>query len=131
MPAFVDVAGRFVGVFVGAAPPAGSIEVASAPADARQVWLFPGWSPAPADQRIAPLAFLRRFTAAERATIRAAAAASPELADWVDQSRTAREIELGHPQTLAGLDALVAAGLISQARRAAIATTPVTVEERP
>lgn len=77
--------------------------------------------PAPPARRvIPPLEFLQRFTAAERAAIRAAAAASPELADWIDQARFAREIELDAATTLAGLDALVAAGLLSAARRAAV-----------
>jgi hypothetical protein len=76
---------------------------------------------APAARRIIPpLEFLQRFTAAERTTIRAAAAASPELADWIDQARFAREIDLDAPTTAAGLDALVAAGLLTAERRAAV-----------
>ena len=76
---------------------------------------------APAVHRIIPpLEFLQRFTAAERAAIRAAATASPELADWIDQARFAREIELDAPTTAAGLDALVAAGLLTAERRAVV-----------
>ena len=67
-----------------------------------------------------PLEFLLRFTAAERTAIRAAAAVSPELADWIDQARFAREIELDAPTTAAGLDALVAAGLLTAERRAVV-----------
>jgi hypothetical protein len=85
-------------------------------------WLG-AWTAAanPASPRvIAPLEFLLRFTAAERTAIRTAAAASPELADWIDQARFAREIDLDAPTTAAGLDALVAAGLLTAARRAAV-----------
>ena len=87
-----------------------------------QPWLD-AWTAAanPASPRvIAPLEFLLRFTAAERTAIRAAAAVSPELADWIDQARFAREIELDAPTTAAGLDALVAAVLLTGERRAAV-----------
>jgi hypothetical protein len=69
---------------------------------------------------IAPLETLLRFTAAERTAIRAASAVSPELADWIDQARFPREIDLDAPTTAAGLDALVAAGLLTAGRRAAV-----------
>lgn len=46
---FVDGAGKYVGGFDGAAPPAGSVEVPFAPADARQVWDGAAWSAAPVD----------------------------------------------------------------------------------
>ena len=69
---------------------------------------------------IAPLELLLRFTAAERAAIRAAAAGSPELVDWIDQARFAREIELDAPTTAAGLDELVGAGLLTGERRSAV-----------
>jgi hypothetical protein len=68
-------------------------------------WDSNGFVPAPAARRvIPPLEFLQCFTPEERAAIRAAAAASPELADWIDQARFAREIELDAPTTAAGLD---------------------------
>ena len=85
-------------------------------------WLD-AWTAAavPASPRvIAPLEFLLRFTAAERTTIRAAAAASPELADWTDQARFAQEIDLDAPATAAGLDVLVVAGLLTAERRVAV-----------
>jgi hypothetical protein len=76
---------------------------------------------APAARRvIPPLEFLQRFTPEERTAIRAASAVSPDLADWIDQARFAREIELDAPTTAAGLDALVAAGLLTAERRAAV-----------
>lgn len=44
---FIDESGKYIGAFCGAEPPAGAIEVDHAPHDARQLWLFPGWSPLP------------------------------------------------------------------------------------
>lgn len=40
---FVDQAGNYIGAFDGALPPAGSVEVPSAPSDARQPWTGSGW----------------------------------------------------------------------------------------
>lgn len=77
--------------------------------------------PAPPARRIIPpLEFPQRFPAAERTAIRAAAAASPKLADRIDKARFARKIELDAPTTSAGPDALVAAGLLTAKRRAAV-----------
>ncbi|HEX5362333.1 MAG TPA: hypothetical protein VFW49_14800 [Fluviicoccus sp.] len=46
---FVDVSGAYIGGFAGAEPPAGAIEVPTAPQDARQVWQGNEWSPVPVD----------------------------------------------------------------------------------
>jgi hypothetical protein len=84
-------------------------------------WDGSAFVPAVAARRvIAPLEFLQRFTAAEWASIRAAAAASAALADWIDQARFAREIDLDAAPTSAGLDALVAAGLLTAERGTAV-----------
>lgn len=40
---FVDLSGKYIGAFDGAEPPAGSVEVPSAPADARQPWTGDHW----------------------------------------------------------------------------------------
>jgi hypothetical protein len=128
---FVAGDGTWLGAFDGAEPPGGATEVASAPGDARQVWQFPGWSAAPPWSEIAPLAFIARFTAPERAAVRAAAAASADLADWLDRARFARVIDLAADETIAGMAALVAAGLLTGGRRDAILATPVAAEERP
>ena len=40
---FVDQSGNYIGAFDGAEPPANSIEVPSAPDDARQPWTGSGW----------------------------------------------------------------------------------------
>lgn len=44
---FVDGAGRYLGAFDNAEPPAGSIEVPSAPSDARQPWTGSAWGSVP------------------------------------------------------------------------------------
>lgn len=44
---FVDSNGTYIGGFDGAEPPNGSIEVPSAPEDARQVWNNGAWGPIP------------------------------------------------------------------------------------
>ena len=44
---FVDQAGNYIGAFDGAEPPAGSVEVPSAPSDARQPWTGSGWGAIP------------------------------------------------------------------------------------
>lgn len=84
-------------------------------------WDGSAFVPAPPARRIIPpLEFLQRFTVAERTAIRAAAGSHADLADWIDQARFAREIELDAVTTIAGLDALVAAGLLTPARKAAV-----------
>jgi hypothetical protein len=44
---FVDHTGVYIGAFAGAAPPAGAIQVPTAPADARQTWSGGRWSDLP------------------------------------------------------------------------------------
>lgn len=44
---FVDQAGNYIGAFDGAEPPENSIEVSSAPIDARQPWTGSGWGAVP------------------------------------------------------------------------------------
>ncbi|MCT2580603.1 MULTISPECIES: hypothetical protein [unclassified Mesorhizobium] len=44
---FVDAVGVYLGGFDGVEPPAGAVEVPTAPDDARQVWASGAWSPAP------------------------------------------------------------------------------------
>lgn len=45
---FVDGSGAYIGAFDGAEPPANSVEVPTAPADARQVWDGSAWGSVPA-----------------------------------------------------------------------------------
>ncbi len=79
---------------------------------------------APEPMRWTPLEFLERFTQAERIAIRAASAGtSPEalqLADWLDLLRASTEVIADDPRVVAGMTALVAAGLLADARRTEI-----------
>lgn len=60
--------------------------------------------------------FLLRFTEAERAAFRAAAATDAAVADFMLLCGAASEIESTHPMTVDGMDYLVSAGLLTQAR---------------
>lgn len=64
--------------------------------------------------------FLLRFTAAERAAFRAAAATDAQVADFQQLAQAAQEIRSDDPMTIAGMDYLVSVGLLSSERRAEI-----------
>lgn len=72
----------------------------------------PSWS---------PLEFLERFTQSERIAIRQAAAGNtPEamqLADWLDLLRASMSVVSDDARTIAGMQALVDAGLLTAGRR--------------
>lgn len=80
--------------------------------------------PAPPDYgaTVSARDFLQRFTSVERKAIRNAAKADDDVADWLALATLPEPIRLKHPTTLGGLDFLVAKGLLTAARRAAIAT---------
>lgn len=44
---YVNATGKYLGAFDGAPAPAGGIQIASPPADARQTWIGSGWSALP------------------------------------------------------------------------------------
>jgi hypothetical protein len=94
-------------------------------------WTAVGPSPLPPPTVISPLAFIERFTGAERAAIRAAAAVNNDVADWIDRARFSREIDLASVLTVQGMAALVDAGLLTSGRRDSILNTPVGATERP
>ena len=91
-------------------PPSGKFAVLS-PGCVPPIVVAP---PAPTPTNLAPLAFLLRFTPAERTSIRAL----PALADWLDLVRAAVEIDVTNQQTIAGMQALVQYGVISADRSA-------------
>ena len=62
------------------------------------------------------LEYLRRFTVEERVAIRAAAQASPVLADYLALLELAQEIDTTDADTVAALTLLEQAGLIAQGR---------------
>ena len=63
-----------------------------------------------------PREFFARLTKRERSRIRAAARSNDDVADWYDLLRLAGYIDLDDPETIAGVKALVRAGLIGSDR---------------
>lgn len=62
------------------------------------------------------LEFMERFTAEERINIRRAAKENELLEDWLDLLRASQFVDVTDPRTVAGMEAMVAAGLISEQR---------------
>lgn len=77
--------------------------------------LVPPPAPPPAAS-CTPLAFLERFTDAEQLAVTTAAMQAPALRLWYDKLMAAQEVVFADPRVSSGLDALVSAGLITQAR---------------
>ena len=67
-----------------------------------------------------PLAFIERFTDAEQLAIVTAAMTVPQIRLWYDKLIASTQVIFADPRLNAGLDAMVAAGLITHERRAAI-----------
>jgi hypothetical protein len=96
---------------------------AAVAAAAEGVDLPPEPRPAPVvDRRIALVDFLRRLTKAERRSIRAAArrADGHEIEDWLDLLRAAPLVDLDSDFVTDGVALLLAAGLLTGPRAAAI-----------
>lgn len=72
--------------------------------------------------KVRPVDFLQRFTVEERTAIRGAAKSSPAIDDYLQMLAAvgAGELDLTHPLTTAGVQALEAAGLIAAGRAAQI-----------
>ncbi|WP_421782601.1 hypothetical protein [Kiloniella litopenaei] len=64
--------------------------------------------------------FMRLFTDNERRAIIGAAMQNVDIADWKDGLLLADDIRLDHPDLLAGMAAIVAAGFLTEARKNAI-----------
>lgn len=79
--------------------------------------------PAPLPASITPLQFIERFTEAEQIAIVTAAMSNPELRLWYDKLMAAQEVVFSDPRLSSGLDALVAAGLITAERKAELLTS--------
>ena len=63
-----------------------------------------------------PLQFFDRFTEAEQLAIVTATMAVPQIKLWYDKLIAATEVVFADPRLASGMDAMVSAGLITQAR---------------
>lgn len=112
---------------------ANTIEAASAdaipgallvPADAGgqigDVWDGEAFAPGLASRRITRLAFRNRFTPVEKAALYTAAESSVQVRVYLDDVNAAAFVDLGRPDTVAGVQALEAAALIGPGRAAEI-----------
>jgi hypothetical protein len=70
--------------------------------------------------------FLTRFTQQERATLRAASATDPLVADFSQLLGAAQEVVSDDPVTIQAMDYLVYAGYITNDRRSVIMDLPTT-----
>lgn len=92
-----------------------------APDEVEGGWLYDGESfTAPpiilVYPRLPPREFLALFTQAEKLGVKAATRMSDEIGLWYDEMLAAQYITIEDPDTLAGLDALAAAGLLAAER---------------
>jgi hypothetical protein len=108
---------------------------AMVPADVRntdwqayQEWLAAGNTPEPAFvpemppviRTISVFAFRSRFLLEEKRAIYVAAAGNIDIRIWLDDLQAATEVDLDHPQTVEGVNALEQLGLIGAGRAAKI-----------
>ena len=84
--------------------------------------ITPPSPPAPpaAARILTKVAYLKRFTQAERMAIRGAAKESPQVEDYVELLNLSEEVDLDDPETVLGVNTLEAAGLIGAGRAAEI-----------
>jgi hypothetical protein len=74
----------------------------------------------PRVRTLTKLAYMNRFTDAELAAIYTTAKSNVHVEVWLDKFKLAEEINLDDPSTIAGVQALEAAGLLAQGRSAEI-----------
>lgn len=85
------------------------------------VFSSPGTNPdISVNRTITKLVYTQRFTQAERIGIRSAAAVSPVVQDYIELLVLAQDVNLDHPETISGVNALEAAGLLAPGRAAEI-----------
>lgn len=80
----------------------------------------PSKIPAPEPKKFTSLEFLDLFTEAEQVAIVEATSLAAPMKLWYDRMLAASFITLADPRTEAGLDVLVAAGLLTAERKAEI-----------
>src|SRR3954452_17670630 len=71
---------------------------------------------------ISPLDFMERLTKTERKAIRAKSKTNDDLEDFMSLLSAAPHVHLNDPRTVAGVDLLVALGLLTAARKAEVLT---------
>ncbi len=76
----------------------------------------PTTPPAEPPRVITKLAFMNRFTMEELAAIYTAAKTEVMVEVFLDKLKIAEEVNLDDPQTIVGLQALAASGLLTEAR---------------
>lgn len=81
---------------------------------------------APAMTLINPLAFRNRFTAAERQAIITAGRSNAAVQDVYDSLLAAIQVDVSDPTTIAGIQALEAAGVIGAGRAATVLNLAVS-----
>lgn len=69
---------------------------------------------------IATLAFMQRLTVGERQAIIVAARSSAAIQDWRDMVLAVAQVDVTDPLTVAGINSMAAAGLLTTARAAQI-----------
>ena len=85
----------------------------------------------PSPPVVTKLAFRFRLTDAEYVAILAAAKTDVAVEAWVKTFEMVSQVNLADPRTMAGVQQLVAAELLTSERAAEILTGPVLPEERP
>lgn len=73
-----------------------------------------------APRTLTKVAYLKRFTQAERIGIREAAKVNVVVEDYVELLNLAQDVDLADPETIAGVQQLEAAGLLAAGRAAEI-----------
>ena len=82
---------------------------------------LPEAQPEPVTARLTKLAYMDRFTDVELAGIYAAAKVAPAVEVWLEKFKLAEYVDIADARTIAGLQALEAAGLLAAGRAAEIA----------
>lgn len=102
-------------------PSVEELKAAVAGMDLNSLPMFPSERAAQqAARNPSPIEFLERFTADEQLAITTASMQSPQVRLWYDKMLGARFIDIADPRVIAGVDSLIAAGLIAPSRKAAL-----------
>ncbi len=126
----LDDAGYVTGTFDGPGQPASSTSIAP-PANATTPLQFVDGAWLTTGTRITYMAFLSRFTASERAMIRALQSKDSNVADIIMLAQAASFIDLTDERVAASLSYFVAVLVLTAERAAEILSAPVAASEMP